>query len=357
MVGARLEISPTNVTLNPGATRQYQAFRWNGMVRENVTQQATFETGDINIATIEVGGDRAGLLTARAAGKTFVRATIQGLAAETSVVVAPLTFSQLRVLPADQTAIPGETVRFVAVAIRSDNVQLDVSEMATWASEDPAIATVSDAAGSKGSTSAVMAGRTRIVARFAEMEAGANLRVANANEVSLRISPSSMTRLVGQTAAFQAIATQPTGEMTDVTNSVQWRSMTPTIAGGPVGMPGAFVCAQAGTAVITASSMGRTASATLVCAVEEIAAVRIVPAMTTMAVEKRVQFRAYAYYPSGAMLDVTSRADWRSENGQLAAVSNSGNARGIVTALAVGTVRIVATYQGLEGLSTVTIIP
>ena len=60
------------------------------------------------------------------------------------------TLTSIEVTPSLATAAAGTTTQFTATGLYTDNSKQDLTTQVTWASSNIAVATVSNAAGSKG---------------------------------------------------------------------------------------------------------------------------------------------------------------------------------------------------------------
>jgi uncharacterized protein YjdB len=81
------------------------------------------------------------------------------------------------VTPATPTIASGTAIQLQAVATYSDGSTLPVTGQATWTSSDGAVATVSDASGSKGLTTGVASGTATITATLGAASGTASLTV------------------------------------------------------------------------------------------------------------------------------------------------------------------------------------
>jgi uncharacterized protein YjdB len=86
-------------------------------------------------------------------------------------------------------------------------------------------------------------------------------------------------------------------------------------------------------------------------------AVRIDPSPVALPMGLTQQFTAQAVYSDDTLEDVTEQATWSSSNPGVASVDTAEGARGLVTAVAMGSATISATVQGLTGQSVVTVGP
>jgi uncharacterized protein YjdB len=106
---------------------------------------------------------------------------------------------------------------------------------------------------------------------------------------------------------------------------------------GPIGIgilaAFAFACSNSTTAPTTVSSVTVTGT---------------VPTMGATS-----QFTARATLSDGTTQDVTGQATWQSSDSTVATVSATGS----VTAIAAGTVNVMATYQTISGSDQITVAP
>jgi hypothetical protein len=83
----------------------------------------------------------------------------------------------ITVAPVNPTISTGTVQQFTATATYSNNLIVDVTANATWISSHPAVATVSDTAGSKGSATGVSAGSSTITASYGGRSGAATIQV------------------------------------------------------------------------------------------------------------------------------------------------------------------------------------
>ena len=74
---------------------------------------------------------------------------------DTTLTVTDATLVSIEVTPADASIADGTTQQFTATGVYTDASTQDLTTEVTWASSDDAVATVSNAADSKGLATAV----------------------------------------------------------------------------------------------------------------------------------------------------------------------------------------------------------
>lgn len=232
--------------------------------------------------------------------------------------------------PATATMVVGDQQQFTATV----NVVNGASTAVAWTSSNAAIASVS----SSGQVQAVTVGSVNITATSSFDATKSATAAVTVNPkpavVSVAISPSAPTIIVGQNLPLTATVSVVGGASTAVT----WSSSNASIAS--VTSAGVLTGVAAGNASITATSVAdATKSATAPVVVSPpppaVVSVIVTPANPTAVVGDQLQLAANVTVVSGASTTVT----WSSGDASIATVTQTGQ----VTAVAPGTVTITAT--------------
>ncbi|HEX2078266.1 MAG TPA: Ig-like domain-containing protein [Longimicrobium sp.] len=165
---------------------------------------------------------------------------------------------------------------------------------------------------------------------------------------SVTVTPQAAALDVGGTQVLAASVRNADGEELSG-RTVFWTSSAPAVA--PVSETGVVTALAAGTAVITATSGGRSGTATVVVSVP-VASVTVAAPSPTMPAGTTQQLTATARDAAGNVL--TGRTvTWSTNANAIATVS----ATGVVSALAPGTAVITATIGGRSGSATLVVVP
>ena len=171
----------------------------------------------------------------------------------------------LQVLPttAGPVSIPlGVAVSFSAVGTYTDGTKRDVTGEVVWSSSSDAVAAISNTPGSAGIATAVEMGDVSITASdpAAGVSSSVDVTVIPAEVVSLAVSPTDPTILIGNTVQLQADGTLTDETLADLTSSVTWSSSDEAIA--TVSQSGVVTAIAIGIATVTARDpvSGETAS-------------------------------------------------------------------------------------------------
>src|SRR6266516_407141 len=168
---------------------------------------------------------------------------------------------------------------------------------------------------------------------------------------SVTISPAPASVQVGQTLQLTASPKDSAGRIL-AGRTVTWASGNPSIA--TVSPSGQVTGAAPGTAPITATSEGKSGTATLSVTSVPVASVSLSPATATIRVGQTMQLTATPKDSAGNTL--TGRTvTWASSNTSVASVSGGG----LVTSVVAGSATLTATSEGKDGSAvvTVTLVP
>lgn len=167
--------------------------------------------------------------------------------------------------------------------------------------------------------------------------------------LSVALTPTGATILVGATQQYQAIGTYDDGS-TKVVSPV-WTSSAP--ASATISAGGLAKGVAAGTATITATLGAVTGTTTLTVQVAPPLAITVTPANPSISLSSgSQQFTATGTYANAPTQDLTSTATWTSSNALVVASSFSA---GSATVLAVGNTVITASVGAVSGTTTLTV--
>jgi uncharacterized protein YjdB len=255
--------------------------------------------------------------------------------------VVPPAVASVEIVGESQPITIGAT-RSLAVVLRDANGTTITGRPVIWTSSDPAVATVS----ATGNVAALSAGTATIMASAGGRD---GLRVVSVQPVpvgDISVPFPQLTLLRHESRTIEASARDAQGvPMTNI--QYTWSSDNESVA---VVMPsGRVVALGSGTAVITVSAGGRSATVQ-VTVPPSIVSVRVTPAAAVLPVGSSRQYAVVAVDDRGR--EVTGRAvTWNSSTPTVARVSPTGQ----VTALMPGYATISATVDGVSGAVALTV--
>jgi uncharacterized protein YjdB len=318
---------------------------------QDLTTQATWSSSSTGVATISNAAGSNGVATPVAPGTTTIRATMGTVSGTTVFTVTPATLNTITVTPANPSIAKGTTQQFAATGNYSDGSTFDLTQTATWASSMTGVATISNAAGTKGRASAAGVGMTNISAAFGGKTGSTVLTVTPATLVSLAVTPTAPSIARGLTQQFVATGTFSDASTQVLTNSVTWSSSNTLVASiANVGSPGLATGLSVGTSTIQAASGTITATATLGVTDAILVSIAVTPANVSIPRTTTQQFTAAGTFSDSTVVDLTTQVTWASSNNAVITISNAALSQGLATALASGNnITITATRGSVSG--------
>ncbi len=354
----QVQVTPNAPSLAAGLSLQLTA---TGVYSDGSTQdlsaQATFASSDAATASVSNAPATHGQLTAVKPGAATVTATAQGTGGQVLVTVTAAVLQQVQVTPANGSAPMGLTQAFVATGLYSDGTTQDLSTQVTWTSSNPALLQLSNAAGSEGLGSTLAQGAVVVTATRLGISGSTPFTVTAATLRALAVTPQGVSAPLGTVRQLQAVGTYTDGSTQVHTAAGAWSSSDPAVVdlSNAAGSEGLATTVGIGAATVTVAFGGLSATTTVTVTQAALAAIDLLPSSGSTALGFTRQFVALGSYTDGTSQMLTSVATWSSSDPGKAFVSNAAASHGLLSTVAVGTVTISATYQGITGSTTHTI--
>lgn len=356
----QIVVSPIASSVRVGQTVRYTATAiLSNNTQRDVSQQATWTSSNPTVASIAraPGGGPAGgaTATASAVGTTTISAVYQGQTGSTTLTVSDATLTEIQVTPINPKVLVNGRQQLAATAIFSDNTQQVVTGQATWVSSTPSVAQVSTAGGMRGTATGIAVGSATISATYNGVTGSTTLTVSAATVVEIDVTPVQSSVSVGTTLPFTATAIYSDNSMQSVTGQATWTSSTPGVAAISTanGSKGQAQALSDGSTTISATFAGVTGSTLLTVTQATLSAIQITPFSPTVLIGFNTSLSATGLYSDNTTRDLTALVTWASSAAEVAAVSNAGGSRGLLTPLLAGKTNITASYQGVVGTDAV----
>jgi serine/threonine-protein kinase len=251
---AEVVLSPSPLTLDERGSVRITIRANNARGKPITGRHATLRSTDPSVAT--VGAD--GVVTAKAAGRTSITATLDGQTTTTDVVVRPAKVATIAVMPQAPSVRAGDAIAFEAT-LRDATNHLLQGRKPTWRSSDAAVLAID----TNGRAVAAKAGVADVTAECDGVTKVVRVTIAPAPLVSFDlVVPASPIR-VGKRARIHAKARDTTGRELEP-DGVVWRSSDAAVA--TIASDGTVNAVAPGTATISAAFGERQARATVTIA-------------------------------------------------------------------------------------------
>jgi uncharacterized protein YjdB len=364
-----IAVTPNPLALVLGLSSQLVATgTYQNGTTQILTSQAAWTVADPSVASVSNATSSAGRVSAIGVGSTTVTATLSGISGKATVTVFQAKLVSIAVAPATASITAGAKQQFTATGTYDNGAAPDITTQVTWSSSDITVAQVSNAAGSNGLATSLVAGKSTITATISGVSGNATLTVGAPLLSSIMIGPATASIQVGDTQTFTVTAVYQNGTTAAVTGTwVTSNATVATIEAGPAGRRAVATGVAAGNVTITVTYQGLSDTATLaVTAVPTLVGLTVTPANpATILVGATQQFQANAVYSDGNTVLVTGTASWTTSDAKVASVSSGGGGpggggpgvggRGAATGIGAGSATITATYKGLTDSVTLTV--
>ncbi|MDF2775949.1 MAG: hypothetical protein K0S86_5450 [Geminicoccaceae bacterium] len=312
---ATVEVAPPTATVVVGATVPLTARALDAAGNVVTGRKVLWVSADPNFATVS----ETGVVTGKYVGTVPIAASVEGKTATAEVVVLPVPVASVRITPSSRDIVVGGSVRLTAEALDGQGAVI-AGRPVTWTTGQPNVATVSG----DGLVTGVSPGGVAITATIEGKSGVAAITVAPAPVASVSVSPSSATLVVGETTGFEAQPRSASGQPLNG-RVVSWASNRPQVAS--VNATGIVFAVAPGTATITASSEGKSGSATVTVVAPSVHRVEVTPADAT--VDEGESFRLTAtVFDSRGNVVLGQQVRWTSSDTRVATVDETGRVRG-----------------------------
>ena len=341
-----IAVTPASTTIPLGKTQQFAAVgTYSNQSTQNLTNSVTWGTSAPALIMIS----SQGLATSLAEGTATITATSGTVIGSGSLTVSAPALVSLSVSPSTASVPLGTEQQFTATGTYTNGSTQNLSGAVSWSSSPSTVAIISGA----GLASSAGEGSATISASLGSVSASGTLTVGQPILVSLAITPSQPSFALGTTQQLKATGTYSDGSTLDLTNTATWNTNSAAIA--TVNNQGLASSVAIGSTSVTASLGSITGTTTLNITPATMVSITVTPAIQTIPLGTTEQFSATARFTDGTTQNVTNTAQWSSDTGMVATISNGGNSPGLAASVSTGTTNISASVGSVSGGTTLTV--
>lgn len=347
---SRIDLEPSPLSLAKGLRQQLTA---RGHFSDGTTQVVTTQVSWSSDTPTVLNVSAAGEVNAIDVGMATVTATLGSISKTLTVTVTAATLVSLEVTPALPSVALGQAQQFAATGTYSDNTTQTLTDQVTWLSTATTVATVSNAAGSRGLVSTVGAGTAVISASLGAITASTTLTVTNAVLTQLQVTPANPTLPLGVKQTFTATGIFSDGTQQNLTTQVTWATDANTVAtiSNAAGTNGELTPVAVGTTAVRATQGTITGNTNVTVTAATLSRIDVTPAAPSLAKGRTQQLTATGVYSDNTTQNLSSTVSWSSATTAAVTV----NASGLATAVDVGSSIVTATLGAVSGTTTVTV--
>ena len=332
--------------------------------RFNSTLTVRVVTYNFSVPSVASVNASTGVLTALAAGTTVITAVSEGKSsAPLTFVISPVPVVSVIMSAPDSSIFLGQTVQASAVARDSVGGTLSLTgRTVVWTSSNPANVSVSS--GVSGGLITALGADTatiRVTVDGVGPTPGPIAFVSSLVPVAnVTVVPSAKSLFVGDNFTFTATLTDASGNVL-TGRPIVWTTSNAVKASIASSTVGAVVAADSGTAVITATSEGKSNVASLTVSLVPVDTVSAVPPSLTVPVGGSNTITFTAKTSGGALLGGRAASIVSSDPAKVTATpasattDGSGNVVVTVNGIASGTSNIRVTIEGKMNVVVITV--
>lgn len=347
-----LVVTPESSSVAAGTD---QAFVATGLFSDgsssDLTTSVTWTSSNDATATI---GVNTGIATGQVTGAVTITAASGAVSDTATLTVTAATLVSIQVTPTNPSIPLGNTQAFVATGLFTNDSVQDISEQVTWTSSVSGVATISNAAGSRGLATSVTTGSTNITATdpvSGTISDSTGLEVTDA--VLESISITGVTSLPeGTSTQLTATGIFTDGSSLNITATATWSDgdASSVVSVSNAADRGTATAIAAGTSSVTATRDGVSETVAFTTTDETLVSITVAPATPSIAAGTSQQFTATGNYSGGSSVDIGNQVTWTSS-----AAAASVNQQGLATGEDVGSANIIATIGDISGSTTLTV--
>jgi len=340
--------------------------------KQDISTDATWASSNTSVAAVGNTTATKGVVTGVAAGDFYVTATVGSIVGKSS----SMTVSTKKLVSIAVTSDNGSTLQrgltnqvFRATGTYDDNSTGDVTQSATWSSDNTAVLTVVASGDTAGYVTTVAPGTASVLATYSSISGKLAVTVTAAPLLRIVVSSvsGSSVIIVGSSATYQykAMGYYADNSTVDLTSSVTWSSsdtskLTMSNASGTSGQASPVA---AGAVTIYAKSGTITGQLDVTVSAAALISITLKPtSISSLIVGLSSSFTATGLYGEGSdtstqfSIDVTTAATWTVDDSTIATVGNTTSTAGQVTGVGKGTANVTATLSGIKATASVSVI-
>lgn len=354
----QLQVTPPNAQQPRGLTQQFTAMGvFSDLSTQDLTSDVTWSSSDPSRVAISNATGSNGLATTPGLGGVLITATLGGISNATPFTVTAAQLTSVSITPNLTTAPLGSSRQFFALGHYTDGSTQNLTNAVTWGSANPSVATISNAAGSKGLTTTLSVGSSSITAGFGGFNGSAMLNVIQSVLTRIDVTPANTSTALGYTRQFIAIGTYNDGTTQVLSDTVTWSSSDENVAliSNANGSRGLMSSVAAGPLTISATVNGVTGSTLHTVSPAALVFVSISPSSVSLATGASMQLTATGYFSDGSSQDLTTTITWSSADPSVAQVSNASGSEGRVTGVSIGSTNVTAASGSVSASQSVSV--
>ena len=346
----QLIISPETPDLPLGTTLQLSALGlYSDGHNQDLTQQVSWNSTDSGI----LGVDKSALIQPLSIGTTTVTATLAGISSNRTVNISDALLTSIELSAVSNSLPLGNSQPLLALGHYSDDSLQDITEQVIWQSTPAGPLAISNAAGSRGLATALVAGNVTVTATLGDITGSLALSSSAATLTSIDVSPLNARLAIGTHEEFSATGRYSDGSIQDLSKLVSWATTDAAIASisNADNEQGQTIALTPDSSTTVTATLGDiSGTATLATTAAQLLSINVLPAELTLPAGLQQTLSAEGNFSDGSIQALDDLVSWESDTPGVATINN-----GVLTSLQPGSTRISAKLGGISSNTAVTV--
>src|SRR5579871_5092694 len=340
-----ITLTPKDLSIGSGVGFQFIATgEYSDGSERDLTNLCAWMSSAPSVVQIQPGGFASTL----SSGVAIITAQFGNVSASTTVTVNAVQLASLEIQAPDGYLVPPNGIsQLKAIGTFMDGTKADVTAGATWSSDAPQVAAVSNANGTAGLISGLVPG----LANVGQTSGVAQVTVTKAKLGGIDIIPADWSVPLGLAFSYEAVGFYNDGSSINLTRDVTWASTDVKVVAvsNAFGSSGAATTVGTGQATVSATFAGVTKNSSLTVGPPALKSIDVAPPNASLVVGAKQSMTATARYTDGSTMDITQSCDWMTLDNTIATITNAGQ----LSCIAVGATNISASYMNVQGTTSV----
>ena len=356
----KLEITNGDDNFSVGENRSFQVIGiYSDNTTKDLTETVTWSVENASILQVSNNLGFEGDALALQAGTTALSASLDAINSSISITTTPANLLRIEISRNLQTIQLGTSLHLTATGIYSDGSTKDISHLVTWLSLDKDNLHVSNQTDKHGFITALSEGEAQITATLNGIQDTVDFTVDSARLITINIEGMATNVHVGNIITYRALGVFSNGKQQDISHLVTWTPSSSEIALNQISAesPGTFSFIKEGSTTINATYKNVSGEYPVQVLTSTIERINIQEASSSLPVGSTYFLQASAIYSDGTSMDITSLAQWQTDNQETLSISNSLPSKGEIKAIAAGESQIHVSYLNLSESISITVTP
>ncbi len=183
-----IKLEPENGNIAKGLSKQFTAYGvYSDASVQNITSLVTWSSSDPTSISVSNSTGSSGTVKTLQTGTSTISAVYQSINGKTNLKVSAAALTSISISPNHTNINATSSKQLFAVGTYSDGTKADLTSLVTWSSLNRSQAAVSNTSKTKGLTTGISSGKTRITATYDSISGHTTISVNKTDTIAPKI--------------------------------------------------------------------------------------------------------------------------------------------------------------------------